>query len=651
MIYFLVIHSRRGAHPKVPDMDHLDEYIPSAENFTRGFWSSSDNCLLIYYWVLNGTSFDLDHYLHKDEAKLILFNGWVNDGHPLDAPIKIRNSDFYKSQPSGEYVYLNISIDGNGIFRRNLTGSVQTYFAHQNDTFVLSNRVSLVNCVINNDLSLLSTLDTKFMGWLLSTSWAQDESTLFKDIKILEQGVDINFAPSGVQMEKQPGFDIWADELLQELYQKSPEKYWDLCFEYLTSNLDLFFSYFDKPFDLPLSGGKDSRLLLGLILQSKGSSLLNKLVTNGPPYSGEVVTGKLIADHLNIKHESNDRSYMGFDMTDKFGDHIYFTEGEVSPMDLSPNHGRVLKKMVLRGQEVGLRNISDVASSSRTDIEQWFERHFGGFNRIGILDQDFVNQLKKSFSEKWYTPSITDISNLPTKNRIETRYLRWGARIWGVHNTNEFTPFIFLDDNIVKHTYNIGAEARKDEEFHYEMLKRCGNDLVSMPFFNQKWPEKYNMPDRMIKHYQVDKKPMRGSHAVLNKNLVEIKQFIKHSNLAKLMEPIINWEQFDNFQPEMLKSGHYQPFWHLVQLAVISNVDSFKQSDFENVAEKMKELPVLKDDAAVPSARAQETARSDKYRDVIVELLVERERYAPTLPTNESIIAKLKKGAKRMLSK
>ena len=81
---------------------------------------------------------------------------------------------------------------------------------------------------------------------------------------------------------------------------------------------------------------------------------------------------------------------------------------------------------------------------------------------------------------------------------------------------------------------------------------------------------------------------MRGSHAVLFKNLDNIKRFILDSNIVDLLESVVDWQEFKGFRQEDLKGGHYQPFWHLVQMAFISKCSNFTQDEVCGIRSKLK---------------------------------------------------------------
>ncbi len=623
MLNFLIVYKKANNVAPINNHDELHQFIPNGDKLSYDNWVSPNNQIEVHFWLPENTYFDRDYFIDISNSGIRLFNGWINDGNPLNTPLRKRGLEGLDSQ-SGEFVYINLESNGNGFFKRNLTSSVQTYYADNDDMTIVSNRACLINHLLRPNVDIQHCLDSNFLLWSISTSWAQDDCSLFRDVIILKQGVVINFELGAIRFIK-PSNNMWFDSTMKELYAQDSNRYWDECYERLISNLNLFFDYFNEPFSFPLSGGKDSRLLLGLILNSNGRDLIENTITNGPPYSGEVIVGRLLSNHLKLKHTTNEGGYMGFDMTGNFGKHIFFTEGEVSPMDLTPNFTRVTKKMVLRGQEVGLRNISNVVENDGIKIEKWFDQHFNQFNHLGLIKEQFLIQRRHQFKEYWINNNEVVPSDLPTKNRIETRFLRWGGRIWTAHNTNEFTPFIFLDDYIVKSTFNAGAEARINEEFHFEMMKRCGYDLISIPFCNQNWPDKYGIESKIINHYQVDDKPMRGSHAVLFKNIEGIKKFILESNIRDILNDEIDWNKLSEFNTETLKSGHYQPFWQLVQMAAISNLTSFSQNEVSNIHLEIQGFPSLKDVVDNANPLSFEKSKTDKYKEVIINLLTEKE--------------------------
>ena len=97
------------------------------------------------------------------------------------------------------------------------------------------------------------------------------------------------------------------------------------------------------------------------------------------------------------------------------------------------------------------------------------------------------------------------------------------------------------------------------------------------------------------------------------------------SNLTSLLADVINWDKLKAFKQEDLKGGHYQPFWHLLQMAAISNLRNFTQEEVCNIHNEMTYFPSLKDDVERLDLLTMEKSKTDKYKEVIIDLLIKNE--------------------------
>lgn len=628
MLHFLIVknHLQHSEVNLTPEFKRLSDYIPNGNRCHQGRWISTDGKTQVLYWIDHNPNFKDDFYVSNSKECLRLFNGWTADGWPVSSSLQERTkASNTRKIEVGEFLDLQLNDRGEGSLVRNLAASIQVYYCSNSSYSIISNRASLVNALHNRDKPFRQTVDPEYLSWMLSTSWALDNSTLFTGVKILRQGDTMRFNSEGTQIREEPG-DIWYNDAYRSLYHSNPQRYWDECYDQLIANLDLLFESFNNSFEFPVSGGKDSRLLLALIGASKGKKLIRQIVTNGPPYSGEVVVGKLVADSLQIPHRFNDSEYVGASFDKKIQKHLFLTEAEVSPMDLCWNYAKHKEGMVLRGQESGLRNISDEVSGSLPKIKAWFGKHFNDFNRGGLVSERHAKRKVEWFESHIQQESakVEDLNDLPTKNRLETRFLRWGARIWTVHNTNEFSPFLFLDAEVIRHTYSAGALARSAEEFHFEMLKRANSTLLTIPFFREAWNRRYGITTAVVSHYRTDKKPLRGSHAILRENWSAIKKYLMREDSRDLLGDIVNWKALENLEEAGITRGSYQPLWQLFQASMLGDIESFQESSLLGTAETGY-FPTLNDfGSGMQGPENLEKMKSQKYGAILLEMLAEK---------------------------
>lgn len=643
MLYFLIIKSHRhsrSAQLLAPDDEELAALVPNASASVSGKWGSNDQRTIVYHWINKNRNFENDYFVHQSPEAIRLFNGWVNDGNPLKTQLCQRGTNF--DNYSGEYLHLYLNSDGEGSIRRSLTGSLQLYYALNSDVSIVSNRASLVNAILNKGMTLQSIVDPQYMAWIMSTSGTFDDRTLFKNVKILKQNMSVKFIRQR-SFILENNTDIWFDGALKSQYARNRKRYWDNCYDCLLSNLNFFFRDFDQPFSFPVSGKKGNRVLLGLICSSIGRNYLTDTHTSGPPYSGDVIAGRLVSNYLKIPHRFNDTNYAGASFDGKIGKHLFFSETELSPPEFLSNFSRASEGIVLRPYEAGLPNVGNVLDNNEEKITDWLYRHFGGFKRAGFLSDRHVINMRSSFRRyiEEEKKKLKSINNLPAKNRLETHFLRAGARRWTFHNTNEFAPFIFLDPLVVKHAYNAGAVARNEEDFLYEIMRRADPGLTKIPFSAQPWPQKHKVRTAGIPRLHADRRHLTGSPAIMHNNWSSIKAYIGRPESRDFLGNLINWKTFDDLGQQDLKPALHQPLWQLLQCSMISELRTFSEEAVSTCV-NTESFPRLRDAPPATDSKGElYKAKSDKYGALLLNVVTERANNTPTPGKIKTAFAKI----------
>jgi len=110
---------------------------------------------------------------------------------------------------------------------------------------------------------------------------------------------------------------------------------------------------------LGITGGKDSRLVLALAINSGIKSKI-QLFTNGHPNHPDVVVGKMIADRLNLQHDNiipSERPKIQFEdanaLIERLALHSYLNEGMFGAWDLKATE-RLGSNILLTGLTGGI---------------------------------------------------------------------------------------------------------------------------------------------------------------------------------------------------------------------------------------------------------------------------------------------------------
>jgi hypothetical protein len=512
-----------------------------------------------------------------------LFNGWMlprlGDA-PLGEVGAVREHLAAGSFAAGEFLFLDVDANGDGRIIRNLLGSVQLYSHQSKERVLLSTRPSIIAGFLGG-----RGLNLDFARWVGTYSVPQTSDSLYESVTCVAPGSEIKLE-AGRPKICSPTHNILASEALQLCYREDRSAYWDEVFENLLCLMRVVEGT-DLSIDFPLSGGKDSRLMLGLVTASGHRDRISRVFTNGPDFSPEVRSAKAVAEHFGLPHEEVWSGGAGqgpakIQITPELPLHLLITEGEMSPIDLT---SRMSPRPVfqLSGQESGLRNIAgnrDV--STRAAVTQWLKATVGQGDICGIMKAEIAARNLDDV-ESYLDGAIAagvPFEQIPTRHRVEFRGSRWVSRVWGATNAITFSPHIFRSEIVTLATYNSGARSRRLEEFHFEMLKRIDPRLVELPFAGQTWnpellhfvgadiqpPEPLSWPEDFTPFAQ---RPMFGA---LQQHFDLFKQFVV-SNSGPVLDAILDMDRLRQFDVDQLKPGHVQPLWQIFQCALLESVE------------------------------------------------------------------------------
>jgi hypothetical protein len=564
-------------------------------------WTSrSAPGLTIFAWGHDVVPLAIEHRVASSPFGLSLFNGWMLPelgAAPLSNVHEVKAHLGKGASGYGEFMFLDVDRNGNGSIARNLLGSVQLYQYRSGDLVLLSTRSSIIAGYLGG-----RKLNAGFARWVANYSVPMTDDSLFDGVSCVPPGSSVQLE-GGRPVIAVPSGNILANEALQARYRQNRRSYWDDVYDNLL-HLMRVVEVSDLSIDFPLSGGRDSRLMLGLVMAAGYRDRISRVFTNGPEYSPEVMSAKAVAGHLGLAHEGvwagPPSVQTSSQVTRELPLHLLVTEGEMSPIDLT---ARTTPRKVfqLSGQESGLRNIAGKRDvSTRAAITQWLMSTVGGGDMCGIMADAAVEQSRADV-ERYIAACEaegTPYEQIPTRHRVQYRGSRWVSRVWGSANAIGFSPHIFRSEVVTLATYNSGARSRALEEFHFEMLRRIDPALVELPFAGQSWdPELLAMVDEPPANPEPLSWPegstmfsQRLMYGTLQSNFDAFKSFvIDHS--GDTLHALIDMDRLRAFDVEQLKPGHVQPLWQVIQCALTEHVGDF--SKLRDLAWHDMDLPPL----------------------------------------------------------
>lgn len=476
---------------------------------------------------------------------------------------------------SGDFFHLSVDTDGQVLVSKSAICSYQTYFATADGFDVLASRASMTAMAVSGGSRPVPNID--FARWSCTYGNAGNNEGVFAGSTAVLTNQSIAIENDRIVVGE-PQFDFLIDHEMQSLFQRSSKKYWDAVFDVLVQSTSVL-DFSEQEIDFPISGGKDSRLLLGLICRSGRKERIRRVFTNGPAYSPEVRSAKMVCETLGLGHEYVDNTSVeqktGMQIDDKLLRHVHTTEGEMSPADFTWG-GRKSDIIQLHGQEFGLRNIAAKRdTSTREKLLRWFDAHLAngdkcGLFQLGIADEN-MDEVRRFVEAA--TVAGVDFRDTPTLHRIMFRG-RWVARTWRAYNDRFFAPYLFINSALVKATYNCGAEARTREDFHFEMLSRIAPELINVPLAGQSWDaalvESSDMKLPAPLRWPEGTQPQgtKNTFLAMHRGFEGLRTYLM-SKQGSVTSDLLDPDRLRDFEIDGAHPSIYQALWNLVQIAIL----------------------------------------------------------------------------------
>lgn len=381
------------------------------------------------------------------------------------------------------------------------------YYKEGKGHLVISNRTSLVHVTSMAP----PRLDMQAQLEIIAYDSLLEDRTAFEDVHSLSKGhrLCVSFEPSP-RLHLVRDKRLWANPLTQtpdmgEAFDRAVE-----LKDWLLKHLSLLPKQMkiDQGMSFNLSGGKDSRLLLSLFVQSGIMDFHDNVLTYGEKQDPEVITACLIVKHYGLDHRIIPRGVSQNVFFEKLPLHIYQMEGEINCRVL---HGNFLgrRKTLFTGHDPVLREpfIGTEMVRNFGDVAEFIEKRLP-LDPIGILREDVLRKMKNQLylmleeAQEWGVKAENFLSWFVIHSRIE----RWLGKVTSMSSPCGLYANVFCSTPIVEYAHNIGVSNRKNEMFHFALLSLLDENVLQYPFANQDWSsdiihyfgKRFKLPKRKI---------------------------------------------------------------------------------------------------------------------------------------------------------
>ena len=362
------------------------------------------------------------------------------------------------------------------------------YTAELDDTLIVSNRASLVARVLQ-PLDMPPKRDWRGPGWLLYDGQCNGPETGFRDVSVLHQGECLAIAPDGRARIDRRADNSWDFEPFTH-QTLSLEKAIEAADSRLRGSLRGLAALPFGRRELRLSGGKDSRLLLALIL-SEGLQDRFTFLTYGHRESSDSQIARRIGEHVGVPIEFDDRTELLPDpLWEAQRIHTSLVGGTVSGWDEKSDTVSSNTLRISGGLSTNIRPDGAALRLYKTDLPfvDYLEDQRSR-RPASLLRPDFDDYYAAEKREAFATQTAL----LPNPRDFATIVnIGLGWRRWTGPNV-EVSPapwsYPYFDSALFAIALSIPESDRISEQLPFEIMRRTQTGLELFPFAHAHWPE------------------------------------------------------------------------------------------------------------------------------------------------------------------
>lgn len=412
------------------------------------------------------------------------------------------------------------------------SGEHAAYYRSVGDMHLVSNRLSLLLAFAEADLDPIAGAYMGAQGYIFG------RRTAFEGISRLLPGDVLEVTKKGFTLHAPDLSDDYRPEPLsnaRDMIEESIDRLVERC--------TFISDHHAADAIIPLSGGKDSRTILGAMCVDGRRPAFGQIYTNGYHYSPEVLSaGKLVAtlglsDRHVIKRPALVRPPKM--LADVVAKSLNASEGQVSVFD----HAGISqdKRISIGGHQNSLRDTSlprfprDIETKNPAEIVRCIELD-KSLNPSNLLSTDGEASIRRDFEgiisdlmERGATPEKT-----PETFGWMIRTAGWVAITNNAHTYSARPIHPLLDRSLMRLALKLPREVPESEAIHFLAMARVGKPIWDVPFATQRWSEKLSEVLDLIR--------FNGEHP---KN---VNPFLAHKAFPDASHPYMTNEKRDIYQ-------------------------------------------------------------------------------------------------------
>jgi hypothetical protein len=413
----------------------------------------------------------------------------------LRRPVKSSVQDL-----DGIYTALSLSTSGEGTLTTDPLSIAMLYRAETTEFVVYSSRAALAARVASPP-GQEPQRDPLGVAWLAFWDNPVGEQTSFVNTVVLPSGASVDVHPNWGSRVHLASSTPWVADFTPGL---SDDDLVGLVHDDLARSMQSVSLLPARQHFADLTGGKDSRLVLALLLEA---GLTDKFTfqTIGAPHSADAIVAKAIVAEFSLDHEAIDSGPMDpAQFRSRLGTHVFQTSGMLNAWDLKGGLG-----VTTRPHASGA-------------VGELMRTHFHGFpvvstpeenfaackyrsDRLTLLHTDVRAEYERTLRAE--VCERLDSGGCTAEDLLDAFYIRGRLRRWfgaadEIGEQFRVNPLYSL--RAAQAAFALGPIKRRGELLHFEIMRRACDRLAKIPFANATWstavasalgnPDEYRRP-------------------------------------------------------------------------------------------------------------------------------------------------------------
>jgi hypothetical protein len=534
MLTFAVVVSRSGGPipgrvlGRLRDRACADVPFEAANHVV---WSNDSGTVSFGGWHDASDESSPEHFWHVDHDGLTAFAGhlWPRmDGWRGSGAWAAQLAEHFRRSPrtagaddlAGIYIAASLRRQGRCSVGADPLGIGLAYWGEGRDVIVISTRAALAAGLLASERATEPKRDTIGAGWIVYGIRALGLQTGFEQISVLPQGALVDIDPRGGVRLRQWSSPPWRPGPGDTT---APEEALERARQEMSAFLRMALASPGRPIRAGLTGGKDSRLILALLI-ADGLADDVEFQTNGQADLPDVVVATQIAESFGLHHVLNpDRAGMrewrqALDAAVRANEHedlssreiafrltAWLCSGSRNVCDVHLQRPTSDHRALLTGL-FGETFRTNFSASTRFHSKQQIA-HFPaelGLGTAGILRPEVLAHYRNEAHRLLFDGCLDADS---PQDVVDTFFIRnWLRRWFGTVQEIEYQSRLFPLYSITgtRLAFAIGAENRHAEWIHYQLIREACEPLLHVPFADHGWstaagsglrsPQRHNEP-------------------------------------------------------------------------------------------------------------------------------------------------------------